>query len=274
MDISRKELRLLLLHEFRLGHKATEATRNICVTMVEGLLSYDTAKHWFQRFKDGNFDFDDSPHPGRQIEIDIELLKELIEEEPRSTLYSLAEQLGCSHVTVERHLHALGKRWKNGIWIPHELSAIQLKTRVDACMQLLTFRCTYQWLGNLITGDEKWILYVNHTRKRQWLSIGQTGVTTPKVDLHSKKVMLCVWWGARGIIHWELLPINSTVTAETYCMQLDSVAEKLKRNNQEVFFLHDNARPHIAKSTQQKLIQLGWTVLPHPPYSPDLAPTD
>ncbi len=31
--ISRRELRLLLLHEFRLGRKATEATSNICGTM-------------------------------------------------------------------------------------------------------------------------------------------------------------------------------------------------------------------------------------------------
>ena len=64
-------------------------------------------------------------------------------------------------------------------------------------MQLLTFRRTYEWLRNLITGDEKCILYVNHTHKRQWLSIGQTGVTTPKVDLYPKKVMLCVWWDSK-----------------------------------------------------------------------------
>ncbi len=39
MKISRRELRVLLLHEFRLGRKATEATSNICGTMGKDVLS-------------------------------------------------------------------------------------------------------------------------------------------------------------------------------------------------------------------------------------------
>ena len=40
-----------------------------------------------------------------------------------------------------------------------------------------------------------------------------------------------------------------------------------------VVFHHDNARPHSPIATQQKLRELGWDVLMHPPYSP-LAPSD
>ena len=39
-----------------------------------------------------------------------------------------------------------------------------------------------------------------------------------------------------------------------------------------VFFLHDNASAHRALATQKKLAYLGFQVLDHPPYSPDLAP--
>ena len=39
-------------------------------------------------------------------------------------------------------------------------------------------------------------------------------------------------------------------------------------------FHQDNARPHTSWVTRQKLLDMGWEVMPHPPYSPDLAPFD
>ncbi|GFT82535.1 histone-lysine N-methyltransferase SETMAR [Trichonephila clavipes] len=41
-----------------------------------------------------------------------------------------------------------------------------------------------------------------------------------------------------------------------------------------VVFHQENARPHTSVVTRQKLWELGWEVLMHPPYSPDLAPSD
>ena len=124
MKLSRRELRLLLLHEFRLGRKATEATSNICGTMGKAVLAIRTAQHWYHRFKNGNFELDDLPHSGRPLQVDMDLLKELIEQDPRLTTRCLAEHLGCSHIAIEIHLHELGKTWKYGVWIPHELSPL------------------------------------------------------------------------------------------------------------------------------------------------------
>jgi transposase len=41
-----------------------------------------------------------------------------------------------------------------------------------------------------------------------------------------------------------------------------------------VLRLHDDARPHSAAATVNLLKSWGWEILPHPPYSPDLAPSD
>jgi histone-lysine N-methyltransferase SETMAR len=41
-----------------------------------------------------------------------------------------------------------------------------------------------------------------------------------------------------------------------------------------VVLLHDNARPHTAAHTQAVITSFGWEQMNHPPYSPDLAPSD
>jgi len=41
-----------------------------------------------------------------------------------------------------------------------------------------------------------------------------------------------------------------------------------------VLLVHDNARPHSANQTTATLRSFKWEVLQHPPYSPDLAPSD
>ena len=42
----------------------------------------------------------------------------------------------------------------------------------------------------------------------------------------------------------------------------------------KVAFLHDNARPYVAKKVKNLFKEFKWEVLTHPLYSPDLAPSD
>ena len=63
IKVSRKEIRVLLLYEFHLDHRTTEAPNDICSAMDEDILSIHTAQHLFSRFKNGNFDLDDLPRP-------------------------------------------------------------------------------------------------------------------------------------------------------------------------------------------------------------------
>ena len=135
-------------------------------TISRHVLSFRTVQHWLNWFNNGNLEIEDSPRSGRALEVDLGVLKQLIEEDPRLVTRCLSEQLGCIHTTVEAHLRVLGKTWKYSVWISDELSPYQLQLRVDASLELMTSHRNYRWCHNLITGDEKWMLYVNHTHKR------------------------------------------------------------------------------------------------------------
>uniref|UniRef100_A0A8R1I3E8 Histone-lysine N-methyltransferase SETMAR n=1 Tax=Caenorhabditis japonica TaxID=281687 RepID=A0A8R1I3E8_CAEJA len=70
---------------------------------------------------------------------------------------------------------------------------------------------------------------------------------------------------------------TTRVNATTYFNQLASLALVLREKRPRlsaVHLLHDNARPHVAKATQAKLQELSWDTVSHPPYSPDIAPSD
>jgi hypothetical protein len=44
--------------------------------------------------------------------------------------------------------------------------------------------------------------------------------------------------------------------------------------SRDVCLLHDNTRPHCTHVTTALLEQLEWDISDHPPYSPDLAPSN
>lgn len=65
-----------------------------------------------------------------------------------------------------------------------------------------------------------------------------------------------------------------TVNGDVYRAAIRRAARQLRDRDEDIIFLHDNARPHTANDTQKLLDELDWEVLSHPPYSPDIAPSD
>ncbi|GBP37932.1 Mariner Mos1 transposase [Eumeta japonica] len=68
--------------------------------------------------------------------------------------------------------------------------------------------------------------------------------------------------------------LHQIVTGDEKWIHYDNPKRSHGKRHDKVFLLHDNARPHVAKPVKTYLGTLKWDVLPHPPYSPDIAPSD
>lgn len=280
MEDQSVHFRHILLFYFHAKKNARQACEKLRAVYGDDAIQERQCQRWFARFRDGNFDLKDAPRSGRPMEADDDKIKAIIESNPRSTTRDIAETLSLHHSTVHDHLRNLGFISKLDIWVPHTLKEIHLTNRINVADTLLNRDKTDPFLKRLVTGDEKWIVYNNIKRKRSWCRRNDQPQTTSKADIHAKKVMLSIWWDFKGVVFFELLPRNQTIDSIAYCRQLDdlntSLTEKRPElvNRKGVVFHHNNARPHTSLMTRQKLLQLGWEVLPHPPYSPDLAPSD
>jgi [histone H3]-lysine36 N-dimethyltransferase SETMAR len=92
--------------------------------------------------------------------------------------------------------------------------------------------------------------------------------------------MLELFFDYRGIVHFEFIPEGRTVNKELYVNVLKRLRNAIRRKRpdlwatQDWMLLHDNAPAHRSVIVQQYLAKHSVTVLPQPPYSPDLAPCD
>lgn len=94
-------------------------------------------------------------------------------------------------------------------------------------------------------------------RKKAWVNPGEAAILTPKKNIHCTKVMLYIWWNI-GVIYYNMLKFNETITVAHYCQQkmrlkrvLDDKRPEWNNRHDKVILQHDNARK----------------ILIHPPYS-------
>ena len=132
----------------------------------------------------------------------------------------------------------------------------------------------------IVTCNENWILYGNWRQSAQWLNWIEAPNHFPKPNLHQKKVMAAVWWPAACLIHYSFLNPGETITSEEYAQQINEMHWKLEHpqpalvNRKGPDLLHDNTQLRVTQPMLQKLNELGYEVLLHLPYSPNLLATD
>ena len=274
------KLRVLIWAEWKRKSKTSLAVQNINTVFTHNPTNQRTVQYWYKRFNEGDESCEDESRSGRPVEIDEEQITTLITEQPSISALELAEICDFSPSGIRNALHRAGFSNKLDKWVPHTLSDKNRADRVRICRLLLQKNTAMSFLDRVVTCDEKWVYHDNSARSRSWVKPGQSPGTVARRGLTKKKVLLCVWWDCKGIIFYNFLKSGETINADVYCELLTELEAALKEKRpalvgrRRVVFQQDNARPHTAKKTKEKLEELSWEVLPHPPYSPDLAPSD
>ncbi|XP_065663016.1 histone-lysine N-methyltransferase SETMAR-like [Hydra vulgaris] len=92
--------------------------------------------------------------------------------------------------------------------------------------------------------------------------------------------MFYIFFKTTGVVHLGYVEKGDTITSKYYiknCLKpliCKINKQRPKTGTQNFKFLHDNARPHVIETVTNCLNQAGITIICHPPYSPDLAPSD
>jgi [histone H3]-lysine36 N-dimethyltransferase SETMAR len=99
-----------------------------------GLISERNVWRWFKKFRSGDTNLKNKPRSGRPPAIDNNVLKSLIESNPRQSTRELAVMLGVDNTTICDHLRQIGKVKKLEKWVPHELSEKNKNQRLSICL--------------------------------------------------------------------------------------------------------------------------------------------
>jgi histone-lysine N-methyltransferase SETMAR len=113
----------------------------------------------------------------------------------------------------------------------------------------------------------------------QWKSPSSPRPKKPRMSCSSTKTLLIVFSDIRGILHREFVSQCQTVNTKFYCEVLQCLREKIRRKRLDLWctknwILHDDNAPCHGALLIREFLTNHVLSLPHPPYSPDLAPSD
>lgn len=271
------------------GSKAAEIHRQLCTAHGDHAVSKMTVNRWVNEFKAGRTDVSDLPRSGRPAIRDssslMDRILDLIDEDCRQSVREMADRLDCPKSTVYECLQKMNHVKLSARWVPRLLTEDMKLDRKQTCLnnlKLVEQHGGWETFRELVvTGDETWVPYFDPPTKQEsmvWTVKGSDPPTKARREKHSKKVMLTFFFDCDGPLSVEFLEPNSTINADRYVAsltKLKSAIRNKRRGKERPHILHhDNARPHTAAKTMEAIDQLNFELLPHPPYSPDLAPAD
>lgn len=272
---------------FKAGKSATECMRHLQDIYRHEALSRSQVYHIFDQLRcghDGSDGRGKNRDPTVRTAANIQIVAALIQEDRCLTVRELAEESGISKTTVHEILvHDLQLKHVSARWVPHLLTAENRAERVRCAQEF--FRMMRQepgFLQRVITADETWLYYVTPETKnqsKQWVERDAKAPAKARGSPSTRKTMAIVFFDSRGLVYTHYVPQGQTVNSHYYCSVLDTLREHIRRKRPNLvsagwFLHHDNARPHVCGHTREFLARRGIQVVPHPPYSPDLAPAD
>ncbi len=211
----------------------------------------------------------------------------LIATDPHLTTRELAGILDISLGSVHTLLHDhLNVSRVCAHWIPCPLTLKQKKQHVTLCEH--SSECVRKevdrWWKTIITADGSWTYAYDPALKQQsteWVKKGEGPPRKGRATKSTQKAMVITFFNYRGVVHTHqcrLAPKNG-VDSEYYI----SVLKQLMKDHIPKKWLdlirmqklhHGNARPHVSQRVTEFLAHKQIQVVPHPLYSPDLAPND
>lgn len=287
--MEKSEFRVVIKHYFLKGKTQKETKEKLDKHYGKSAPSAFMVKYWFAEFKRGRTSTKDEQRPGRPIEATTpEITKkihDMILNDPKIKLRELAEASGISQGSVFNILHEqLKARKLCARWVPRFLTIDQKRIRLNTSEQNLAYfkRNPKEFLRRFITMDETWVHYYtpeSREASKEWVLPGGSAPKRPKTQQTAGKVMASIFWDSNGIILIDFLEKGRTITGAYYAALLDQLKEEVERKRphmkkKKILFHDDNAPAHTSLIAQAKKHELGFEILPHPPYSPDLAPSD
>jgi [histone H3]-lysine36 N-dimethyltransferase SETMAR len=271
-------------------YSAAEIHRELCTVYGPNVMSAGVVREWVRAFKSGRTNVHDEERSGRPSVVTDDLvgkIDEKIRDNRRFTISQLSEEFPQISRTVlyEVVSERLGYRKFCARWVPKILSETHKTQRMTAALDFLTRydQGGESFMNRIVTGDETWIKYVNPETKEQSKVWGHTASphkpTKARQGFSGRKLMATVFWDSKGVLLVEFMERGATINADSYVETLKNLRRAIQNKRRGllssgVVFLHDNARPHAAQKTKDLLGQFKWDVFSHPPYSPDLAPSD